>query len=43
MIGLTIMHYKILEKLSESLLRLSLVGHGGFTLHSIIIIGDLKW
>jgi hypothetical protein len=53
MIGEIILHYKILEKLGEALLRLSLhtevnktkvgfVGQGGFTLRSIIIIGDMK-
>jgi len=53
MIGSKIFHYKILEKLGEVLLRLSLhtevdttkvcfVGQGGFTLRSIYKIGDMK-
>ena len=53
MIGETILHYKILEKLGEVLLRLSLytkvdqtkvcfVGQSGFTLRSITKIGEMK-
>jgi len=53
MVSENILHYKILEKLGEALLRLSLhtevnktkvgfVGQDGFTLRSIIIIGDMK-
>lgn len=53
MIGTTVSHYKILEKLGEVLLRLSLhtevdktkvcfVGQGGFTLRSNYKIGDKK-
>lgn len=53
MIGETILHYKILEKLGEDLLRLSLhtevdktkvcfAGWGGFTLRSINKIGEMK-
>ena len=54
MIGETMLHYKILEKLCEVLLRLSLqtevdktkvcfVGQGGFTLRSLLTkLGDTK-
>lgn len=42
MIGETILHYNILEKFGEALLRLSFVGQGGFTLRSILKIGDMK-
>ena len=42
MIGTNILHYNILEKLGEVILRLSFVGQGGFTLRSIYKIGEIK-
>jgi len=36
MIGETILHYKILEKLGEACLRLSYGGQGGLALRSLL-------
>ena len=42
MIRSKILHYKILEKLGEVLLRLSFVGHSGLALRSIYKCGVMK-
>jgi len=42
MIGETILHYKIIEKLGEACLHLSFGRQGGFTLRSTLKTGVMK-